>query len=133
MKEQQDGKPLLQDPSFRDKVADLEVQLQALEYTELRILSSEASGGAPGPEVSFLKIRGSEIQQRITELVTEAVGYYANPYLPGLLWQGSNEEPVGPAYAHTAAPRYFNTRKTSIYGGSNYSQKNIIAKLVVVI
>ncbi|MEO8557790.1 MAG: acyl-CoA dehydrogenase family protein [Rhodospirillales bacterium] len=131
MSEQQDGKPLLQDPSFRDKVADLEVQLQALEFTELRILSAEAGGGAPGPEVSFLKIRGSEIQQRITELVTEAVGYYANPYLPGLLWQGSNEEPVGPAYAHTAAPRYFNTRKTSIYGGSNEIQKNIIAKMVL--
>ena len=65
MSEQQDGKPLLQDPSFRDKVADLEVQLQALEFTELRILSAEAGGGAPGPEVSFLKIRGSEIQQRI--------------------------------------------------------------------
>jgi alkylation response protein AidB-like acyl-CoA dehydrogenase len=131
MSEQQDGKPLLHDPSFRDKVADLEVQLQALEYTELRILSAEAGGGAPGPEVSFLKIRGSEIQQRITELATEAVGYYANPYLPGLLWQGSNEAPVGPDYAHMAAPKYFNTRKTSIYGGSNEIQKNIIAKMVL--
>jgi alkylation response protein AidB-like acyl-CoA dehydrogenase len=131
MSEQQDGKPLLHDPSFRDKVADLEVQLQALEYTELRILSAEAGGGAPGPEVSFLKIRGSEIQQRITELATEAVGYYANPYLPGLLCQGSNEAPVGPDYAHMAAPKYFNTRKTSIYGGSNEIQKNIIAKMVL--
>jgi alkylation response protein AidB-like acyl-CoA dehydrogenase len=81
--------------------------------------------------VSFLKIRGSEIQQRITELATEAVGYYANPYLPGLLWQGSNEAPVGPDYAHMAAPKYFNTRKTSIYGGSNEIQKNIIAKMVL--
>ncbi len=131
LSEQQDGKPLLHDPAFRDKVADLEVQLQALEYTELRILSAEAGGGAPGPEVSFLKIRGSEIQQRITELATEAVGYYANPYLPGLLWHGSNEAPVGPDYAHQAAPRYFNTRKTSIYGGSNEIQKNIIAKMVL--
>ncbi len=129
--EQQDGKPLIQDGAFRDKIADLEIQLQALEFTELRILSSEAAGGAPGPEVSFLKIRGSEIQQRITELAVEAVGYYANPYLPGLLWQGSNEEPVGPAYATTAAPRYFNVRKTSIYGGSNEIQKNIIAKMVL--
>jgi alkylation response protein AidB-like acyl-CoA dehydrogenase len=131
MSEQQDGKPLLHDPSFRDKVADLEVQLQALEYTELRILSAEAGGGAPGPEVSFLKIRGSEIQQRITELATEAVGYYANPYLPGLLWQGSNEAPVGPDYAHMAAPKYFNTRKTSIYGGTTDIHKKIIAMMVL--
>jgi len=47
----------------------------------------------------------------------EAVGEYAAPYLPGLLWHGSNEEPVGPSYAHVVAPRYFNTRKTTIYGG----------------
>lgn len=129
--EQENGKPLIENPSFRDKIADLEIQLQALEFTELRILSSEAAGGAPGPEVSFLKIRGSEIQQRITELVLEAVGYYANPYLPALLYQGANEEPVGPFYATTAAPRYFNVRKTSIYGGSNEIQKNIIAKMVL--
>ena len=61
----------------------------------------------------------------------EAVGEYAAPYLPGLLWQGSNEEPVGPSYAHVVAPRYFNTRKTTIYGGSNEIQKGIISKMVL--
>ena len=105
--------------------------MTALEYTELRVLSSMAHGGQPGPEVSGLKIRGSEIQQRIAELAMEAVGEYAAPYLPGLLWQGSNEEPVGPSYAHIAAPRYFNTRKTTIYGGSNEIQKGIISKMVL--
>ena len=81
--------------------------------------------------MSGLKVRGSEIQQRITELAMEAVGEYSAPYLPGLLWQGSNEEPVGPEYAHLAAPRYFNARKTTIYGGSNEIQKGIISKMVL--
>src|SRR5215469_10206136 len=68
-----------------EKIADLEIQVTALEFTELRVLSAMAHGGAPGPEVSGLKVRGSEIQQRITELTLEAVGEYAAPYLPGLL------------------------------------------------
>ena len=126
-----DGKPLIKNQTFAEKIADLEIQVTALEFTELRALSSMAHGGQPGPEVSGLKIRGSEIQQRLAELTMEAVGEYAAPYLPGLLWQGSNEEPVGPAYAHMAAPRYFNTRKTTIYGGSNEIQKGIISKMVL--
>jgi alkylation response protein AidB-like acyl-CoA dehydrogenase len=125
------GKKLIDDASFREKIADLEIQVTALEYTELRALSAMAGGGAPGPEVSFLKIRGSEIQQRITELAVEAVGYYAMPYQPALLWHGANEEPIGPDYAHLAAPRYFNVRKTTIYGGSNEIQKNVISKMVL--
>src|SRR5215510_4390053 len=129
--EQHDGKPLIANQGFAEKIADLEIQVTALEYTELRVLSSMAHGGQPGPEVSGLKIRGSEIQQRITELTMEAVGEYSAPYLPGLLWQGSNEEPVGPEYAHLAAPRYFNNRKTTIYGGSNEIQKGIISKMVL--
>src|SRR5260370_23954528 len=129
--EQDNGKPLIQNQSFAEKIADLEIQVTALEYTELRVLSQMAHGGQPGPEVSGLKVRGSEIQQRITELTMEAVGEYSAPYLPGLLWQGTNEAPVGPDYAHLAAPRYFNTRKTTIYGGSNEIQKGIISKMVL--
>ena len=129
--EQDNGRPLIENQSFAEKIADLEIQVTALEYTELRVLSTMAHGGQPGPEVSGLKIRGSEIQQRITELTMEAVGEYSAPYLPGLLWQGTNEEPVGPDYAHLAAPRYFNTRKTTIYGGSNEIQKGIIRKMVL--
>jgi len=129
--EQENGRPLIENRGFAEKIADLEIQVTALEYTELRVLSQMAHGGQPGPEVSGLKIRGSEIQQRITELTMEAVGEYAAPYLPGLLWQGSNEEPVGPDYAHVAAPRYFNNRKTTIYGGSNEIQKGIISKMVL--
>ncbi len=125
------GRKLIEDQEFRNRLADLEIQVTALEYTELRALSAMAGGGAPGPEVSFLKIRGSEIQQRITELAVEAVGYYAMPYQPALLWHGANEEPIGPEYAHVAAPRYFNARKTTIYGGSNEIQRNVISKMVL--
>ncbi|HEY4892392.1 MAG TPA: acyl-CoA dehydrogenase family protein [Reyranella sp.] len=126
-----DGATLAHDPAFTAQIADLDLQVQALEMSELRALSAMATGGAPGPEVSTLKIRGSEIQQRIAELAMEAVGEYAQPYQPGMLFENTNETPVGPDYAPPAAPRYFNMRKTSIYGGSNEIQKNIVSKMVL--
>ena len=119
------------DPSFNEKIADVDLQVQALEMSELRALSAMALGGAPGPEVSTLKVRGSEIQQRIAELAMEAVGEYAAPYQPGMLFHDTNETPVGPDHAPPAAPRYFNMRKTSIYGGSTEVQKNIVSKMVL--
>ncbi|MFI5002475.1 MAG: acyl-CoA dehydrogenase family protein [Reyranellales bacterium] len=119
------------DPSLAEKIADIDLQVQALEMSELRALSAMAAGGAPGPEVSTLKVRGSEIQQRIAELAMEAVGEYAAPYQPGMLFQDTNETPVGPDHAPPAAPRYFNMRKTSIYGGSTEIQKNIVSKMVL--
>ena len=123
-----DGKPLIDTEDFSRKVAELEVELSALEFTELRTLAAESKGKMAGPESSILKIRGTEIQQRITELTEEAVGYYAFPNERGF---GSNEYPVGPDYAVGAAGRYFNMRKASIYGGSNEIQRNIIAKAVL--
>jgi len=119
------------DPSLNERIADIDLQVQALEMSELRALSSMALGGAPGPEVSTLKVRGSEIQQRIAELAMEAVGEYAAPCQPGLLFDDTNETPVGPDHASPAAPRYFNMRKTSIYGGSTEIQKNIVSKMVL--
>ena len=129
--EPQDGRTLADDPAFAARIADIDLQVQALEMSELRALSTMALGGAPGPEVSTLKIRGSEIQQRIAELAMEAVGEYAQPYQPGMLFQDTNETPTGPDHAPPAAPRYFNMRKTSIYGGSNEIQKNIVSKMVL--
>ena len=123
-----DGKPLIETEAFAHKVAELEIELSALEYTELRTLAAESRGQMAGPESSILKIRGTEIQQRITELTEEAVGYYA---FPNDRRQGSNEYPVGPDYAVGVAGRYFNMRKASIYGGSNEIQRNIIAKAVL--
>ncbi len=124
------GQPLIENPFFRRKVADLECDLTALEFTELRTLAGEASGRGPGPESSLLKVKGTEIQQRITELVLEAVGHYGAPYFRQFP-EGSNEYPIGPEHAHRAAPTYFNMRKTSIYGGSNEIQRNIISKMVL--
>ena len=119
------------DPSLNEKIADVDLQVQALEMSELRALSTMALGGAPGPEVSTLKVRGSEIQQRIAELAMEAVGEYAAPYQPGLLFHETNETPVGPDHAPPAALRYFNMRKTTIYGGSTEVQKNIVSKAIL--
>ncbi len=121
---------LLADPFFKRKVSELEVDLMALEYTELRTLASESAGKGPGPESSLLKIKGTEIQQRITELVLEAVGHYGTPYAREFPDDG-NMFPIGPDYAHGTAGVYFNMRKTSIYGGSNEIQRNIIAKMVL--
>ncbi len=126
-----DAGPLLQDPFFKRKVAELEIDLTALEFTELRTLAGEASGKGPGPESSLLKIKGTEIQQRVNELALEAAGHYGAPYFRGFPEGGDNAHPIGPDYAHETAPTYFNGRKTSIYGGSNEIQRNIIAKMVL--
>ena len=122
---------LLADRRFADQVARLEIDLLALEYTDLRALWEEAAGHAPGPQASLLKVRGTQIQQALSELLMQAVGPYALPYDAKVLklgWQDA--EPVGPQYAAPLAASYFDTRKTSIYGGSNEIQKNILAKAV---
>ena len=104
--------------------------MTALEYTELRTLASESAGKGPGPESSLLKVRGTEIGQRLDELVVEACGYYGMPFRGGPGAE-SNIFPVGPDFAAEAAPTYFNDRKTSIFGGSNEIQRNIMAKAVL--
>ena len=129
--EQSNGQPLIEESRFRDKISRAEIDLMALEFTELRAVSTANQGGVPGTEVNLLKIRGSEMQQKISELLIEAVGYYANPFIPDSFQAGWNEEPIGPNYAATLAPEYFNWRKSSIYAGSNEVQKNIISKMVL--
>lgn len=122
---------LLADRRFADQLTRLEIDLLALEFTDLRALWEEAAGHAPGPQASLLKIRGTQIQQALTELLMQGVGPYALPYDAKVLklgWQGA--APVGPDYAAPLAASYFDTRKTSIYGGSNEIQKNIMAKAV---
>jgi alkylation response protein AidB-like acyl-CoA dehydrogenase len=130
-RELSDGRPLIEQDRFREKIAEVEIDLLALESVVLRVLSDEAAGRPPGPEASLLKIKGTELQQAITELLFEAVGNYAHPYVPEALEAGWNEAPIGPDYAATIAPHYFNWRKASIYGGTNEIQKNIIAKMVL--
>lgn len=124
--------PLIEDPTFRAKMTRAEIELKALEYTELRTLAAVATGKAPGPESSILKIKGSEMQQRLDELYLEAAGYYALPYVPEQYRPGVDPaERIGHGNETRAALRYFNYRKASIYGGSNEIQKNIIAKHVL--
>ena len=129
--ETMNGKPLADDPFFGRRMAELEIDLLALEYTELRSLSREGAGKGPGPESSLLKIKGTEIQQRATELVLEAAGQYGAPHLIDAMEPGDNALPIGPDHARGAADTYFNMRKASIYGGSNEIQRNIIAKAVL--
>jgi alkylation response protein AidB-like acyl-CoA dehydrogenase len=132
--ERKNGKPLIDDPLFAARVAQVEADLMALELTTLRTIAAEKTKRAPGPEASVLKVRGTEIQQSISELMMLAMGPYALPWRREAMEAGYQVDPndaVGPDYASTAAGRYFNLRKLSIFGGTNEIQKNIIAKMMV--
>jgi alkylation response protein AidB-like acyl-CoA dehydrogenase len=117
-----DGKPLIEDPRFRDKLSRVEVELMALEVTNLRFLDQLRGGRAPGAEVSLLKIKGTEIQQALTELMVEVAGPLAQPFKP-------IDATDFDQFSARLMPRYCNFRKTTIYAGSNEIQRNIIAKM----
>ena len=124
--------PLSENPSFMRKLAAVEVELKALEFTELRTLAAVSAGKAPGPESSILKFVGTEIQQAIDELYVDAAGYYALPFVPEQYAPDfAHEDRIGEGNETRASSRYFNFRKASIYGGSNEIQKNIVAKHVL--
>jgi len=129
--EHKHGRPLAEDPLFAARLAQVEIDLMALEITNLRVLSAEAEKRAPGPEASLLKIKGTEIQQAITELMMQAVGPYALPFRIEALQDGFLGPAVGPEYAAPLAATYCNMRKASIYGGSNEIQKNIITQMIL--
>ena len=125
------GVSLLNDPVFSAKIAALEIEMMALEVTVQRVVASEANGRGPGPEASMLKIKGTEVQQALTELMVEAVGPQAAAFDPAYL-EGEREHSLaGDDDAAPLAAYYFNFRKTSIYGGSNEIQKNIIAQMIL--
>jgi pimeloyl-CoA dehydrogenase large subunit len=126
---QADGQPVLDNPRFREKLTAVEIELKALEMTQLRVVADEGKHGKgkPNPASSVLKIKGSEIQQATTELLMDVIGPYAAPYdIHGE--DGSNE---AMDWTAQVAPSYFNNRKVSIYGGSNEIQRNIICKAVL--
>ena len=118
-----DGCSLYDDPRFRDRLSRVEIELMALSLTNLRFLDQLRGGRAPGAEISLLKIKGTEIQQALTELMMQAAGPLAQPF-----------RPLDEAHAEfdrfmaALAPRYCNYRKTTIYAGSNEIQRNIVAK-----
>ena len=120
------------DDDLKKKIADYEIELSALEFTELRTLAALANGGHPGAESSIIKIKGTELQQRLTEMYVEAAGQYILPY-EGPEGFNSNNTPASSVsdFSSQAVSRYLNFRKTSIYGGSNEIQKNIIAKAIL--
>jgi alkylation response protein AidB-like acyl-CoA dehydrogenase len=126
-----DDRPLIEDPLFARKIALLEVELMALEITNLRVLSADDGKSEPGPEVSMLKIVGTQVQQRLTELMLEAVGAYGLPFDPAFLEGETGHAVSGHDDAAPLAASYLNFRKASIYGGSNEIQKNIINKMLL--
>ena len=125
------GKPLDQDPLFAARMAQVEIDLENMKTTNLRVIAAVAHGGVPGAESSMLKIRGTEIRQEILSLIRRAMGPYALPFIEEAQYEGYADEPVGPKEAATAAANYFNYRKLSIFGGSNEIQKNIISKMIL--
>jgi alkylation response protein AidB-like acyl-CoA dehydrogenase len=122
-----DGQPLLANPSFRRRLAQIDIELAALETTTLRVICA-AEAGDPGAATSILKVKGTEIHQALSELLLEAIGIDALPFV------GQTEDPnslPGPAHAVGVTAEYLNLRKISIYGGSNEIQKNIIAQTIL--
>ena len=119
------------DLRFRDEIAKLEVDVIALEMMVLRVLSAEKSGKQSLDVAGLLKIRGSEIQQRYTELMMLAAGPYSVPFIQEAMEAGWQGDHVGAAHVAPLASTYFNIRKTTIYGGSNEVQRNIVAQTVL--
>ncbi|OUL99734.1 acyl-CoA dehydrogenase family protein [Variovorax sp. JS1663] len=130
-KQTKNGKPLAEDPAFAARMARVEIDLENMKTTNLRVIAAVAGGGVPGAESSMLKIRGTEIRQEISSLIRRAMGPYARPYVEAALEEGFDGVPFGPAEAAPAAAKYFNNRKLSIFGGSNEIQKNIISKMIL--
>jgi len=130
-KEVKNGRPLIEDPLFAARLAQVEIDLMALEITNLRALSAETEKRAPGPEASILKIKGTEVQQALSELMMYAVGPYALPFGRVSTEEGDLQSVAGPDYAAPLAATYCNVRKVTIYGGSNEIQRNIISQMIL--
>jgi hypothetical protein len=125
------GKPLSEDPAFAARMAKVEIELENMKTTNVRVIAAVAGGGAPGAESSMLKIRGTEIRQEISALTRRAMGTYARPFVAEALHDGFDGAYVGSREAASAAAQYFNNRKLSIFGGSNEIQRNIISKMIL--
>ena len=122
---------LADDTDFIRKLDETAVQLEAIQFTEFRMMAALSKGQRPGPESSVLKALSAEMQQQLTELAVEAMGQYSAVHQPEARTVGSNVSTVGPEDGVVAFSRYFNLRASSIAGGSNEVQRNIMAKLVL--
>jgi acyl-CoA dehydrogenase len=123
---QQDG-TFDADRRIRRQIARIEIDIKALEMTELRVLNTLAAGGSPGAESSILKISTVDIEQRIQQLALDAIGYHALPFAPARKTV-ADQAIFGPRHAATVVAKYLNGRAASIFGGSHEVQRNIIAK-----
>jgi hypothetical protein len=126
MRETQGGQVMAQDPVFRSRFCAVEIELMALEYTELRVLSAQANGQGPGAESSLLKIKGTEVQQALHELTLDLAGIYG-----GIISDSLTSGDTGHEFGDQARKDYMYGRASTIYGGSNEIQKNITAKHVL--
>ena len=126
-----DGAALMEEADFRARLAQLAIRVDAIEMAEHRVMTALSAGKNPGPASSMLKVQGTEAMQAIDELAVEALGFYAAPDQPQARTPGSNVAPIGPAHGLTLVPRYLNNRASTIYGGSNEIQRDIMAKLVL--
>jgi alkylation response protein AidB-like acyl-CoA dehydrogenase len=116
---------LIDDPQFQSRLSDIEIELMALEYMELRVLAKLSSGDTPGPESSLLKIKGTEIQQALQELRMQTIGAYS-----GSLHLGEFENDLHSQGSYSRRA-YMYGRAATIYGGSNEVQRNVISKAVL--
>ncbi|MEM6304770.1 MAG: acyl-CoA dehydrogenase family protein [Pseudomonadota bacterium] len=128
--EMHNGRPLIQNPHFAARLAQVEMDLMAMATSALRIIAKAAAGGAPGLEASMLKVKGTVIRQEINDLARRAAGVYAMPFASEAV-EGSNEALPDPLAAGPVAAQYFNNRKLSIFGGSNEIQRGIIHKVAL--
>ena len=125
------GRPLLEDPAFALKITETEIALKTLEALEMKVFSAASAGQPVGVLSSVVKIRFTELRQRVSELGIEAAGPFVSPLQPEARMANSNVAPVGPEATLTFTPEYLNHRAASIYGGSNEVQRNIIAKYIL--
>jgi alkylation response protein AidB-like acyl-CoA dehydrogenase len=136
-----DDGAIIQNTDFATKLAAAEIAITNIEFTEHRVLSDLASGGAPGAASSMLKTQATEMSNHLTELAVEAIGLYIAPFQPHMTSPGgpvlsapkvsANEHTIGPDHGVTVMPKYLNDRAGPIYAGSNEIQRNIMAKAVL--
>ena len=127
-----EGRPLLENQRFLEKLAQIEVELKALEMTNMMVVAAmkKQTGHQQDPRASVLKIKGSELQQATLEILLEAAGPNAMPRQVEFL-EAQTEELIGEDWSATAAPNYYFGRAISIFGGSNEIQHNIVSKAVL--
>jgi alkylation response protein AidB-like acyl-CoA dehydrogenase len=129
--EHKHGRPLAEDPLFAARIAELEIDLMALEITNLRVLCADNENNGHGPEASILKIKGTEIQQAISELLVEALGVYSLPFVLESEQDLAQDGGIDRSGYAAIVGNYLGNRKLSIYGGSNEIQKNIISQRIL--